>query len=678
LTPRLNRIYAWYTLGFALFVLALGWLERQGLSKTWIGFAFLAGTVGVYAVIGVLCRTTDADEYFVAGRRVPAFFNGMACGADWMSAASFIGLAGTLYLSGFGGLAYVLGWTGGFCLVALCLAPYLRRFGGYTLPDFLAARYGSNAVRLTAAFCTVLVSFVYLVAQIYGVGLIVTRLTGMNFEIGVFVGLGGVLVCSFLGGMRAVTWTQVAQYVILIAAYLVPVVWLGLEQTGVPLPQAVYGQQMQALAQREQALLNDPAELAVRATFAQRAQALQAKLEDVPAALAAERAQAARDVAVLKAHDAPLAQIQAAEKRQAALPRTVAEATERWRRERAQAEAGTQPLAGMAPHAQAFAGDPAGTPEQQQQFADSRRNFIATVFCLMLGTAGLPHILTRYYTTPSVSQARRSVAWSLFFICLLYLTAPALAVMVKTEVFNHLVGTPIRDLPAWIGQWSRVDPGLLSVSDVNGDGILQLGELRIGGDLVMLVTPELAGLPYVISGLVAAGGLAAALSTADGLLLTISSALSHDVVHRALAPRTGRVTLSKALLLATALAAAAVATQKPADILFMVSAAFSFAGAAFFPALVLGIFWRRANAAGALAGMLAGLAVTGFYMAIAQPWLHGLLGLHSAPKLWWGIQPLSAGVFGVPVAIAACVIVSLLTAPPRAEQMQMLGALRKP
>ena len=666
-TKRLSRIYAWYTLGFILFVLALAAAERAGLSKSWIGFAFLAGTVGVYAVIGVLSRTTDADEYFVAGRRVPAFFNGMAAGADWMSAASFIGLAGTLYLSGFGGLAYVLGWTGGFVLVALLLAPYLRRFGGYTLPDFLDARYGSRAVRLVAASCAIVVSFVYLVAQIYGMGLITTRLTGMNFEIGVFVGLGGVLVCSFLGGMRAVTWTQVAQYVILIAAYVVPVVWLGLMQSGSLVPQAAYGHQLQSLTEREAVVSRDAGELEVRAIYRERAQGLAIKLRDVPATLAAERAAAAKEVERLKAKGATLAEVQAAEKRRAALPRTVPEATELWQRQKAQNEASAQPLAGMPPHAQAFAGDPEGTPEQRQQFSESRRNFLALVFCLMVGTAGLPHLLMRYYTTPSVAEARRSVAWSLFFICLLYLTAPALAVMVKTEVFNHLVGTRISELPGWIAQWSRVDPALLSVTDVNGDGILQFGELRLGGDLVMLVTPELSGLPFVISGMVAAGGLAAALSTADGLLLTISAALSHDIYFSAVRPGTRssrRVTLSKALLLATALAAAAVATQKPAEIVFLVAAAFSIAAAVFFPVLVLGIFWRRANAAGALAGMLTGLVVTLSYMA-------GLTGL------WWGIQPLSAGVFGAPAAVLATVIASLLTRPPSAEQGRWLDDLRR-
>ena len=255
LQPRLNRIYAWYTLGFVVFVLLLALLERLGLSKSWIGFSFLFATVGVYAGIGVLSRTTDADEYYVAGRRVPAFYNGMATGADWMSAASFIGMAGTLYLSGYGGLAFVLGWTGGFCLVALGLAPYLRHFGGFTVPDFLGARYDSQTVRLLAALAAIGVSFIYVVAQIYGIGLITARLSGLTFEIGVFVGLGGVLVCSFLGGMRAVTWTQVAQYIILILAYLVPVVWLSVKQTGVPLPQAVYGYQVQKISERERELM---------------------------------------------------------------------------------------------------------------------------------------------------------------------------------------------------------------------------------------------------------------------------------------------------------------------------------------------------------------------------------------------------------------------------------------
>ena len=265
---RLHRVYGLFALGFACFVASLALLEHWGLPKSWIGFSFLAATVVVYAGIGIIGRTTDVDEYYVAGRSVPAFYNGLAAGADWMSAASFIGMAGTLYLSGYGGLAFVLGWTGGFCLVALLIAPYLRRFAGFTIPDFLGERYASDGVRLFAAAATVLISFVYVVAQIYGIGLITARLTGLTFELGVFVGLGGVLVCSFLGGMRAVTWTQVAQYIILIAAYLVPVVWLSVKQTGVPVPQAVYGYQLQKLSERERELIKDPAELAVRQHYA--------------------------------------------------------------------------------------------------------------------------------------------------------------------------------------------------------------------------------------------------------------------------------------------------------------------------------------------------------------------------------------------------------------------------
>ncbi len=681
MSPQLNRIYAWYTLGFVLFVLALALLERWGLPKSWIGFSFLAATVGVYAGIGLLSRTTDTDEYYVAGRRVPALYNGLAAGADWMSAASFIGMAGTLYLSGYGGLAFVLGWTGGFCLVALCLAPYLRQFGQFTIPDFLGARYGGRAPRLIGAAAAILVSFIYVVAQIYGVGLITSRLTGLAFEIGVFVGLGGVLVCSFLGGMRAVTWTQVAQYIVLIVAYLVPVAWLCVEQTGLPFPQLVYGYQLQQISQREQQLLVDPLELQVREVFTQRAASFEHKLQDVPVTLARERIQAARQVAALKAADAPLAEIQAAEKRQALLPRTPAEARDQWERARAANEARALPLAGMPPHAQAFAGDPDGTPPQRLQFDESRRNFLALVFCLMVGTAGLPHILMRYYTTPTVREARESVAWSLFFISLLYFTAPALAVMVKYEVFNHLVGTPFDQLPAWIAQWTRVDPGLLSVSDVNGDGVLQLGEMRISSDIIMLVTPELAGLPYVVSGMVAAGGLAAALSTADGLLLTISAALSHDIYFRVINPAattTRRVTMSKALLLITALAAAAIAAQKPADILFMVAAAFSIAGAAFFPALVLGIFWRRANAWGAVTGMLVGLGVTCYYILSTHPPLRLALGILGPPQLWWGIQPISAGLFGVPAGFAAVFLISWLTPASKPPQLAMLSHLRSP
>ncbi len=680
-TRQLHRVYLLYTLGFLGFVLALALAEWLGLSRDAIGLVFLLSTIGLYAGIGIMSRTTDAVEYYVAGRRVPAMYNGMATGADWMSAASFIGLAGTIYLQGYNGLAFVMGWTGGYCLVALLLAPYLRRFGQFTVPDFLAVRYGGKAPRLIGVIAALLVSFTYVVAQIYGVGLIASRLTGVAFELGVFLGLGGILVCSFLGGMRAVTWTQVAQYIVLIAAYLVPVVWLSVKQTGVPVPQAVYGYQLDKVSAKEQELLHDHRELAVRQVYQTQALVLEHKLQAVEQSWLEERALAEERIERLKLNNAPPAQVAEAEMDLALLPRSAEAARQQWSREREEALAQSQELAGMPLHAKPFAGDPEGAPEQQQAYRTSQINFLALVFCLMLGTAGLPHILMRYYTVPSVSAARRSVSWSLFFVLALYLTAPALAVMVKYEVFHHLVGTPMDQLPAWVGAWSVVDPGLLRVTDVNRDGILQLNEIRIDADIVVLAMPEIAGLPYVISGLVAAGALAAALSTADGLLLTIANALSHDVYYKMIDPQAStarRVTISKVLLLVVALLAAYVAAQKPADILFLVSAAFSFAAASFFPALVLGIFWKRTTGAAAVWGMLSGLLVTAYYMAVNQPWLRGMLGIERPIDLWWGIEPISAGLFGVPVAFVVMLLLSWIRPRHDPEVATMLDDWRKP
>ncbi|MDP3621570.1 MAG: sodium:solute symporter family protein [Polynucleobacter sp.] len=677
----LNKIYAWYTGGFITFVLILGIAEQMGLSRAMIGYLFLGATVLLYAGIGVMSRTNDAAEYYVAGRRVPAVYNGMATGSDWMSAASFIGMAGTLYLTGYGGLAFIMGWTGGYCLVALFLAPYLRKFGQFTIPDFLGARYDGNLPRFIGIFAAILCSFTYVVAQIYGVGLITTRLAGVPFEIGIFLGLGGILVCSFLGGMRAVTWTQVAQYIILIIAYMIPVVWLSVKQTNIPIPQFVYGYQLEKVTAKEAELIKDPKELEVRAIFKARADAFAEKLKDIPAALAADKAAAEKKVADLKAANAPAEEVAAAEKALAAVPKDEAAAKKAWTAGKTGAENRAKPLAGMPRHAQQFAGDPAGDEKARAAFDTSRRNFLALIFCLMVGTAALPHILMRFYTTPSVKQARESVTWSLFFIFLLYFTAPALAVLVKYEVFTILVGTPFDQLPGWIAQWTKVDPSLLSVVDVNKDGIFQLAEMTIGGDIVVLATPEIAGLPYVISGMVAAGGLAAALSTADGLLLTIANALSHDLYYKMIdpnAPASRRVLISKILLLAVALAAAYVASQKPADILFLVGAAFSFAAAAFFPALTLGIFWKRATKAGACIGMVGGLGITFYYMVMTQPWLRGVFGVTSPVQLWYEIQPISAGIFGVPLGFALIILVSLVTTAPRKDIQELIDHVRYP
>ena len=675
LRRRLIRAYSLYTLGFIAFVLALGIAETLGVPRQTMGYAFLAVTILLYAAIGVRSRTNDAAEYYVAGRKVPAVFNGMATGADWMSAASFIGLAGGLYLQGFSGLAFVMGWTGGFVLVALFLAPYLRRFGRFTIPDFLAARYGGHIPRFIGLVLAILCSFTYVVAQIYGVGLITTRLTGVDFTVGIFLGLAGVLVCSFLGGMKAVTWTQVAQYIVLILAYMIPVVWLSVQQTGNPIPQLAYGQQLAKITELERQLIDDPGEIEVRQMFRDRAQFAREALEQPAKYFVRERLRLEAELQRLKREGASRRDIVLVEDAIARYPKDEASARLQWQRDLEQSERSAAPLR----HGEAYP----GRDSEERDIA--RRNFLALVFCLMVGTASLPHVLTRYYTTPSVSDARSSVGWSLFFILLLYLTAPALAVLVKYVIYHDVVGTAFSALPGWVQSWSKVDPTLLSIIDMNRDGVVQLAEISIGQDIVMLATPEIAGLPFVISGLVAAGGLAAALSTADGLLLTIASALSHDLYHRIIDPNAAtarRVLISKVLLLLVAMLAALVAARKPADILFMVSAAFSIAAAGFFPALVLGIFWKRATGLGAVLGMLAGLGVTLYYMLRTQPWLRemalGIPRTEPITSLWWDIQPIAAGVFGVPVGFAVIVVVSLLTRRPSSQTLEWVDRLHRP
>ena len=663
---QLKKYYSWYTGGFIVFLLALALAEQLGMSRKWIGYWFLFATIGLYAGIGIMSRTVDAAEYYVAGRRVPAFFNGMATGADWMSAASFIGMAGTLFLAGFDGLAFVMGWTGGYVLVALFLAPYLRKFGQFTIPDFLGERYGGNFCRSIGIFAAILCSFTYVVAQIYGVGLITSRFTGFAFEVGVYVGLGGILVCSFLGGMRAVTWTQVAQYIILIIAYLTPVIWLSMKYTGVPVPQLVYGQVLQKVTEREKVLTSDTKEIEVRNILKARADAADKKLKALPASYDTEKAAVEKRLADLKAANAPSTEIAAAEKAVADFPKDAAAAKAAWTKEKGLAARAVPPK----PHAQPFP----GKDEKAQNIA--RNNFLGIVFCMMFGTAALPHILMRYYTTPSVRQARTSVFWSLFFIFLLYFTAPSLAVLAKYDVYNFLVGSSFADLPRWAASWAKVDPSLLSISDINGDGIVQLAEIVLGADIIVLATPEIAGLPYVVSGLVAAGGLAAALSTADGLLLTIANALSHDLYYKMIdphAPTARRVTVSKVLLLVVAFVAAFITSLKPGDILFLVGAAFSLAASSFFPALVLGVFWKRANQWGAVAGMIAGLGVCMYYMVQTYPFFGG-----SAANQWFDMAPISAGVFGVPIGLVTIFVVSLLTGAPERKVRELVEHVRYP
>ncbi len=648
-TSKLKKVYTFYTLGFIIFCSLLAVAEQFGLSQSAIGYIFLFATIGLYAGIGFMSRTNDPDNYYVAGRRVPAMFNGMATGADWMSAASFIGLAGGLYFDGFRGLAFVMGWTGGYVLVALLLAPFLRRFGQYTIPDFLGARYGNNLPRLIGIAIAVLCSFTYVVAQIKGVGLITTRLSGVSFEVGVFLGLAGILVCSFLGGMRAVTWTQVSQYIVLIIAYLIPVVWLSVQQTNFPIPQLVYGQQLQKVTDLENKINADPAEKEVHKIVSN----AKAKLNNISESYANEienKSDLAPDY--LKNEETYTEHLKIL------------------------ANGNSKP---PIPHAEPFPG------ENDDDMWTSQKNFFALLFCLALGTASLPHILMRYYTTPSVSEARSSVTWSLLFIILLYFTAPALAVLVKFVVYNDIVGISYSAIPAWVEKWSAVDANLLSINDINRDSIIQLAEISIHKDIVVLATPEIAGLPFVITGMVAAGGLAAALSTSDGLLLAMANSLSHDLYYKMIdpsAPVNRRVAISKTVLLVVAVCAALVAQQNPADILFLVAAAFSFAASGFFPALVLGIFWQRTTGLAASLGMIAGISTTFYYMSINQVWLRNIF--YDIPRdmpvenKWFDIDAISAGVFGVPVGFVVIILVSLITRPPNDDVRKLVKNIRYP
>ncbi|HSD60580.1 MAG TPA: VC_2705 family sodium/solute symporter, partial [Burkholderiales bacterium] len=384
-TASLKKYYSFYTGGFISFVIVLAILEQMGVPNKILGYLFLFATIGLYAGIGIMSRTADVAEYYVAGRRVPAFFNGMATGADWMSAASFIGMAGTLYLTGYDGLAFIMGWTGGYCLVALFLAPYLRKFGQFTIPDFLGARYGGNIPRTIGVISAIVCSFTYVIAQIYGVGIITSRFTGLEFGIGVFVGLAGILVCSFLGGMRAVTWTQVAQYIILIVAYMIPPVWLAAKQTGVPVPQLVYGYQLEKVTEREKSLAADAKEVQVRDIFKAKAAAADAALKDPAKAYADGKAGAEKKVADLKAAGAPEAEVKAAEEALGKYPKDVEAAKAQWTKEKGLAARAAPPK----PHAEAFV----GKDDNARDVA--RRNFLALIFCLMVGTAALPHILMR-------------------------------------------------------------------------------------------------------------------------------------------------------------------------------------------------------------------------------------------------------------------------------------------
>jgi cation/acetate symporter len=638
-------MYGTYTGGFIAFIILIAVLEQVGVPNWLLGYMFVGFTIIVYAVIGIMTRTAQISEYYVAGRRVPAFYNGMATGADWMSAASFVGMAGTLFLLGYDGLAWVLGWTGGYVLVSILVGPYLRKFGAYTVPDFFAFRFGGNFARMLAVIVLVCCSFTYVTAQVYGTGIIASRFLGMPFEWAVFAGLAGILLCSMLGGMRAVTWTQIAQYIVLIIAYLTPIVILSTRKYGIPVPELTYGHALQEITAREAQMVQQ--NLAVMCTAA-----------TCPAGS-------------LKAH--------------------------------------LEPFINYSP-----------------------LNYFGIIFCMMVGTASLPHILMRYFTTPSVREARQSVAWSLFFIFLLYFSAPAYAAFSKLEVYTNIIGRDLENIRPWMFTWGEL--GLIQVCGKNAGsvqavieackaiaghpGVVRLQDFAINTDVIVLSTPEIAGLPYVISGLVAAGGLAAALSTADGLLLAIANALSHDVYYKMLdpnAPTIRRLSVARALLLVVAVGAAYTASTKPSDILAMVGWAFSLAMAGNFPGLVMGIWWKRTTTAGAIAGIIAGFGLCLFYLVTTRYFpgvgvkyfgmtslLNPVTGLpivdiakamtlpnamESFPTLahplankvgWFNLNNINCGLLGMPLGFLTIIVVSLLGKEPSKEMQAYVDEIRKP
>ena len=594
---NLPKIYGTYTGGFLVFCLLMALLEANGVSAKTIGILFLVFTIAIYALIGILSRTMQADAYYVAGRQVPTVFNGMATAADWMSGASFVAMAGGIFYGGYTYMAFLVGWTGGYVLVSSLLAPYLRKFGCYTVPDFIGTRYGGNFVRACAVLVLVLASFTYVTAQINATGTIASRFLGIPFELGVWVGLVSILLCSMLGGMRAVTWTQVAQYIVLIIAYLLPIFWLSNKFGFGFFPQFMLGDEVARLGELEQqyGLVKNSAAAV--------------KSAGVPGGL--------KSISV--SHSG------------------VAEG-------------------GMAAW-----------------------KFISLAICMMVGTASLPHILMRYFTTPSVKSARRSVAWSLFFIFLLYFSAPALATLAKISILDPnlatgIIGKSIADVQAigWVKEWIAVKQAY--IADFNGDGILQLNEWFMRGDVIVLATPEMGGLPYVISGLVAAGGMAAAMSTADGLILAISNALSHDVYYKIVDPKADvakRLIVARILLVVTGALGAYVASMRLTSILGSVAWAFDFAMSGLFFPLVLGVWWKRATRQGAIAGMLLGLGAGTAYLIYVAPAFMG-----NVP--WMGIDHLRFGLIGAPICLITMVVVSLMTPEPDARTKAMVDEVRIP
>ncbi|WP_186577389.1 sodium:solute symporter family protein [Aquibacillus kalidii] len=535
------------------------------MSQFMVSLLLIIATFGLYIGIAIFNKARATSDFYVANRSVPPIFNGMAIGADWMSAASFIGMAGTIMILGYDGLAYIMGWTGGYLLLTFLIAPQLRKYGRYTVPEFIGDRYQSNTARLIAAIATIIISFTYSIGQLSGSGVVIGRLLEVDVAVGTLIGVVLIAFYSALGGMKGITWTQVAQYIVLIVAYLIPVIFMSLQLTQNPLPWLSYGEIIGELQELDKQL---------------------------------------------------------------------------------------------------------GVTEYIVPFTEaSKWQFIALLFTLMAGTAGLPHVIVRFYTVKTMKAARWSGAWALLFIGLLYLSAPAYAAFSRFILMTEVAGNSISNLPAWTAAW--IDTGKLSLADQSGDGILQWSEIVISNDIVVMATPEIANLGVFVIGLMAAGAMAAALSTAGGLMIAISAALSHDIYYRSINPNASekkRLLVGRWSIVIATVVAGLVALNPPGAITQIVAWAFALASGSFFPALLLGVWWKRSNGPGVIAGMITGLTVTLAYIFAAK---YGGLSI-------LGIIDTGAGVFGALAAIIANISVSLFTKAPSQKIQDEVMDLRYP
>ncbi len=549
-------------------------------------FVIVGLSFALYIGVAIWFRASTTKDFYVAGVGVSPLANGKATAADWMSAASFISMAGLISFLGYDGSVYLMGWTGGYVLLALLLAPYLRKFGKYTVPDFIGDRYYSQVARIVAVVCAIFISFTYVAGQMRGVGIVFSRFLEVDIQYGVLIGMGLVFFYAVLGGMKGITYTQVAQYCVLIFAYLVPAIFISLLVAGSVFPQVGFG-----------------------ATDVQSGEYLLDRLDGLHAEL------------------------------------------------------------GFAPYTDGSKGTV---------------DVFAITAALMVGTAGLPHVLIRFFTVPRVRDARTSVGWALVFIAILYTTAPAVAVFARTNLLDTVSGQPYADVPEWFGTWE--DTGLISYDDRNGDGLIQYvgpdsahaNELTIDRDIMVLANPEIAGLPAWVIGLVAAGGLAAALSTAAGLLLVVSSAVSHDLLKRSIWPtisERGELIAARVSAAVAVIVAGYLGIDPPGFVAEVVAFAFGLAASSFFPVLVLGIFWKRMNREGAITGMVTGIVFTAAYIV----YFKFVNPAANTPDHWFlGVSPEGIGTVGMALNFLVATAVAMRTAPPPESVQRLVEEIRVP